>query len=526
MNLNTNTRHVGTGIGTFRALASFSTGTGTAFGYADDTCDSCVSGTQIRISAQDVLEGLTEEARVAALALSSREHRHTVVAGKKRLIDEYPRCDCHGDQKLARLWKKQAGEDLGKFIESMFNARPENMTSYQRSEMRKQCAPYLSPDKLKMLNDSATTVPRYFWDMFSGKLQHVQIQKSGLYSDKDALAILKSAFPKFKSAKKLSDIKLEPATRFKIRNTPELTRHFSDNVLETIGLVGTVRKSTSELAKLSPELTLAQTEAMLLREFGKRLHRDQESGRLVASKREARSKAWAYIRDKFLDRLPKSFLDKYSTELFDKKRGRPSIKKAPVDSNAAKSKKTEKSATIKPTPRTVVEEKSRGEKQKDRLKRRKAKQRRELREQARMHPSSVKPMKSVQEHVKKMQDIEEIEDPFQDEDLKQQAEKQVSTELIKDPDRLRRRINNMSQKIDDKFLFGTPFEKYTDLQWALMDSIRDSIAPELFNRFRAQVDGVRAKRNRATGGAYSSIVGNPQLALAHITTAWYCGELG
>ena len=525
MSLNTDERlkhSNSTGIGTFRALAAFTgVGTGATAFQNLEACDSCVSGTQIRISAQDVLKGLTKEAHAVAAALAERERRNTrihvqdldpeastpltsnstIAIGGASNSFEHPRCNCHGDHNIAKRWQKQASTDLGKFLENMFGVRPEDMTRGQRVTMRSNCAPYIPAEKLAMLNNASGRLTPSFWDEFSGKLQNVKPGKSGIYTDADALEILKSRFPRYKGVQSVTAIKLTPTESLRLRNSPDFTRHLSDKILEQLGIVtGTRRRA----AALTPEMTLAEAEAFLLRTMHSTLTRDPQSGKLQATG-TSKSRTWRYIATRYHDKLPQAFLNEYGAELLGKTKGRP--KKTVVTETKAVPK-------IHKAPGKVIVPKSRGEQQKERLKRRDAKLRKEGIE--------PKPRKKI---FKPKPDEEDLTNTLFDTDTEQQAQKQVPSGLIKDPDRLRRRINNMSQQIDDKFLFGTPFEKYTDLQWALMDSIRDSIAPELFNRFRAQVEGVRAKRNHATGGAYSSIIGNPQLALAHITTAWYCGEL-
>lgn len=500
-----------TGIGTFRALAAF-TGAGVGadlLAFQDrESCDSCVSGTQIRISAKDVLEGLTEEARAASKVLAERGQRsmlsqEQVSVGSMVDAFEHPRCNCHGDRALAERWKKQAGKDLGAFLENMFGKRPENMTKALRITMRKNCAPYIPSDKLAMLNNVSGKPSHSFWDEFSGKLQHVKPTKSGLYTDADALELIKSRFRRSSGVRSVSALELTPLERLRLRNSPEFTRHLSDKILEQLGITNTSRKRK---LSITPSMTLAEAEAFLVQTI-RTLTRDPQSGKLQSTGAN-KSRAWRYIVSKYKDQLPQAFLDEYSDELAIKKPGRP---KSAATKKAVK--ETKAVPKIYKSPGKVVVPKTRGEQQKERLKRRDAKLRKE----------GIEPRKKV--YVQTKPHIEDPIDALLDDESQKQAQKHVSEGLITDPDRLRRRINNMSQQIDDKFLFGTPFEKYTDLQWALMDSIRDSIAPELFNRFRAQVEGVRAKRNRATGGAYSSIIGNPQLALAHITTAWYCGEL-
>jgi hypothetical protein len=130
--------------------------------------------------------------------------------------------------------------------------------------------------------------------------------------------------------------------------------------------------------------------------------------------------------------------------------------------------------------------------------------------------------KSRRERERREADQFGLDGLLDDDNVKQPI---VPAKIITDPERLRMRVCLMANKADPHEGLSTPFEKFTKLHWALMDTIRDSIDPKLLSRFLPQIEASRMRMNRATGGAYTSLLGNHKLAVAHITTTWLCGDL-
>ena len=500
--INQTSRH---GVGTFRAK----------YAWADpehvSTCSLPAQPEQsvrrVSIAVSDVLANMSTEAQEA------------LAAGRgSRRVTGFPRCNCEGDAKIAARWRKQAEADTGKFIEEMYGTPPEQLDSSDRRAMKRDCAPFLPKKKLEMLVTLTSKPPRTFWAEFSGKLSPAS-KKAGSapLSDAESLALIKARFPRLRGVKKVEDVELTPQERYQVRNDTKMSSRLSDDALIAFGIVRGGRKTKSK--ELSPAMTLVEAESYVLRTF-KDAKRDTASGsgRLFFSGPNAR-KRWVYLRDHYGVRFPQSFLDEYADEFEIKKAGRKrsngarkAVKVTTVDPKS--SKKTAAPGVVKPPP-------SRADQQKSKLKRRDKK----------LRDSGIDPAeKKARDREIAKKTKKPTLDPFKallhdDGTDDTQSTKIVPDAIITDPDRLRRRVNNMSQQIDNKFLFGTPFEKYTGLQWTLMDSIRTSISPELLKRFKPQMDAARLKRNQATGGAYSSLVSNSQLAVAHITTAWFCGEL-
>jgi hypothetical protein len=274
---------------------------------------------------------------------------------------------------------------------------------------------------------------------------------------------------------------------------------------------------------MSSAQTLAEAEAFVLTNF-KDAKRMEHTGRLEIGGRNSK-RIWKYIRDKYAATLPKSFLDEYDPEMYGTSRiGRPSGSKNsrervlvnPKEPKAQKTDSSRNAGVVKP-PKTKAEQ------QKSKLKRRDKKLR-----DAGIDPQVKKQQdreKAEQSRVKREQreaDQFGLDGLLDDDNVKQPI---VPAKIITDPERLRMRVCLMANKADPHEGLSTPFEKFTKLHWALMDTIRDSIDPKLLSRFLPQIEASRMRMNRATGGAYTSLLGNHKLAVAHITTTWLCGDL-
>ena len=484
------------GVGTFRAMASW--GREQPKPTRSPNMHIAVSASELR----DMLGG--------SEALAGR--------GARR-VTGFPRCNCEGDQKIATRWRKQAKEDTGAFIKEMYGVTPDKLDRSDRRAMKRDCAPFLPEDKLEMLVTLTGKPSKMFWTEFSGKSKSKTASNTEPLPDNELLDVLKSRFPHLAKTKKLADVKLTPRDRFTIRNTPALTRRMSDEALEALGIIAKTRTAAK---MLSPKMTLTEAESFILKTF-KGVSRTKDTGRLQITGPNAR-KSWKYLGERYAAQLPQAFLDEYASELMPRKAGRKpgsGTRTGPVNREG---RLIEKPAKVS-RPGEVVKEKTDAQKQKERLARREAKLKKQGIDPAQRKKDNAERNKAKPAAPKKPSLEDALVDQFENEDQsRKDSNGEVPATVITDPEKLRRRINTMSQKIDNKFLFGTPFEKYSDLQWALMDSIRDSISPQLLQKFKPQLDNIRLKRNRATGGAYESIIDNKQLALAHITTAWWCGE--
>jgi hypothetical protein len=313
--------------------------------------------------------------------------------------------------------------------------------------------------------------------------------------------------------KRVEDVDLTPQERYQVRNDVRMTSRLSDDALIAFGIIRGGRRTATK--PLSPTMTLVEAESFVLRNF-KDAKRDTASGsgRVYFAGQNAR-KRWVYLRDRYGVKLPQAFLDEYADEFEIKKAGRKR------SNGARKAVKVSDAPARTATPGIVKPPPTRGEKQKAKLKRRDKK----------LRDAGVDPAeKKIRDRELARKAKKPKSDPLDailhnDGTDDTQSTKIVPGDMITDPERLRRRVNTLSQSIDNKFLFGTPFEQYTGLQWTLMNTLADSMSPALLKRFKPQMDAARLKRDQATGGAFSSVVGNAQLAVAHITTAWFCGEL-
>jgi uncharacterized damage-inducible protein DinB len=507
-----NTQHTASsggrcGIGTFRALGSWNGDSDRISGHRN---------TRISLAVADVFGH-------DAIATSNSDGKFTVTAtrGVPRHKGENARCRCNGNAQLAERWRKKAASDTGAFVQEMFGLPPEKLDVTDRRALRRDCAPFLPKDKLEMLVTQTGRPSKTFWAEFSGKLKPVKGSGRGkLLTDAEVLAYLKERYPyAVKGVKKLADVKLTALHRFRLRNDLAFTSRLSDEALEDLGVVVTHQRKR----KMSSAQTLAEAEAFVLTNF-KDAKRMEHTGRLEIGGRNSK-RIWKYIRDKYAATLPKSFLDEYDPEMYGTSRiGRPSGSKNsrervlvnPKEPKAQKTDSSRNAGVVKP-PKTKAEQ------QKSKLKRRDKKLR-----DAGIDPQVKKQQdreKAEQSRVKREQRERYGFDGFDGLDAPERPSPAVPSKMITDPERLRMRLCLMANKQDHHEGLSTPFEKFNNLHWALLDTIKDSVDPRLLERFRPQLEAVRSRLNRATGGAYSSLLGNQHLAVAHITTAWLCGDL-
>lgn len=508
----TSKRSTGLGIGTYRAIGSWS-----------DPNESCSynhaqNPTRIRLSVADVFGN-------DKIATSNTDGTFTVTAGRgpTRKAAQFPRCKCDGNAQLAARWRKQAASDTGAFVTEMFGQAPEKLDLTDRRALKRDCAPFLPQEKLDMLVTQTGRPSKTFWSEFSGKIKPVRTGKKTQLSDAETLAYMKERYPEAKKAKKLADIKLTALQRFRLRNDLAFTSRLSDTALEDLGVVVTHQRQR----KTSATQTLAEAEAFVLSNF-KGARRLPHTGRLEITGPNAK-KIWRYIRDRYAANLPKSFLQEYDPELYQASRmGRPAGKKNSRERILVNPKepkqKPEKTERTGPGNAGVVKPpKTKAEQQKAKLKRRDKKLR-----DAGVDPQEKKKRdREVAEQSRREREARE-RDPYGFNGLlggDDSPKKPVPSKIITEPERLRMRLCLMANRQDPHEGLSTPFEKFNSLHWALLDTIRDSVDPKLFAKFLPQVEAVRRQLNRATGGAYSSLLDNQQLAVAHITTAWLCGDL-
>ena len=99
-------------------------------------------------------------------AISDEEILEHMAEANVRRVSRYPRCDCKGDKILASKWKKDAKADVCTFIKSQFGKAPRDLDSVDKRAMKRDCAPYLPVDKMKMLQKQQGRPSKTFWADF------------------------------------------------------------------------------------------------------------------------------------------------------------------------------------------------------------------------------------------------------------------------------------------------------------------------------------------------------------------------
>lgn len=390
-----------------------------------------------------------------------------------RRQSKYPRCDCDGNKQLERKWKEDAKADVCGFIKGQFGKEPRALDYTDKRAMKRDCAKFLPRDKMKMLESQRGRPSADFWANFCESTHTYKL----LPQDK-VLKLFKSMFPTPKNtkARTLTEIVMTPAQRRRVMSDALLMVRLDADTKRALDLFARSRMPKSSIRKISPSSTLPETEDCLLKQI-KTMYRDPATNKL-AVRGEEPSRVWRRIVREYGDKFPQAFLDRYSSELTKKKAGK---KKRVLDPNTP--------IVSKPRKKKKVVKK-------------------------------LIPVNRAPNHDKLQQ--QQIND---DTAQVTEVKKTAPVGKITTPERLNGFINNKMKSVDDSYALSTPISRWSNPEWGYVDSLREHIAPELLEKYAVEIDKARRILGIRSGGAYASIRGNAQLCVAHVTTAWLCGDL-
>lgn len=420
------------------------------------------------------------------ISITDEEIAAHIAEANVRRESKHPRCDCRDNKQLAKKWKEDAKANICGFIKGQFGKEPRLLDPVDRRAMKRDCVDFIPKDKMKMLNGmKAGRQPATFWADFCESTH-----KYDALSPDKALKLFKAMFPaKNSKAKKLGDIVFSEGQRKRVMADALLMVRLDLDTRRELGLTHRIRREhekTKNLTKLSTKMSLQEAERFILAGLNGHTkgtaYFDNATGRIVVSKRPR--VRWLEIANTLGSKLPQAFLDKYSDELVKRKGGR---KKKVIDPNA---------------PIVSVKKK----KTKTKLKK--------------MIPVKRKPVYNVP-------DIDDDqEDESFDVDVQELEKKPVPVPgKITTPERLNQFINNVMKKHDTTYGLSTEIRHWSNPEWSMVDVYRDSIAPDLLEKYAPQIEQARRILGVRSGGAYASIRDNRQLCVAHVVTAWMCGEL-
>lgn len=401
------------------------------------------------------------------IKISDEEIKQYLAEARVRRTSKYPRCDCQGNKLLETKWKKDAQASPCKFIENQYGESISKMDSVDRRAVKRDCAKFLPKRNMDML-ERRGRMPLEFWDTFCGEDTDVEV-----LNDAQALKLLRRLYPKFHNAKSISDIKL--------------TKRQYSKLIESVFISEKLSRATRKILKdntggyvlkKKPDTTMSLKEAelVLMSMFNKKTPdslKFDDNGRLYFVRNSRQM--WQYLAKKYGTVLPQVFLDSYASALVRKARpGRPAslmpkVKRVKFKGNT--SNRVSKKKKVK-TETTELLEKA------------------------------------------KQQNTEEINNP-----------PIVPSKVITTQEALRTFINTTMKKHDMTYPLSTEITRWSNPEWSMVDAYRDSIAPVLLQPYEAKIKQARSILGFKSGGAYASIRDNRTLAVAHIVTAWVCGDL-
>lgn len=403
-----------------------------------------------------------------------------------RRQSKYPRCDCQGNKQLERKWKEDAKADICGFLKNQYGKEPRLLDGTDKRAIKRDCSPFLPKDKMKMLTEQKGRPSKTFWaDFCSVKPTSKQNKEM---TPQQALELFKAMFPKTNSrAKKLEDIAFSVGQRKRIMADSLLMAKLGVPTRRALGLMARPGKQ-KKFAKLSQAMSLTDAEAYVLNALNavtKTAHRDPGTGRIVIDSRPRRT--WRLIAREFGHKLPQDFLDVYSEQLAKKTPGR---KRKVLDPNqpivSQKKKRVKKTVKVK---RVGDDE-------------------------------HAKMIRVQHEQAKKVVRKQAVLD---DEEVQDRAPKPKTK--ITTPEKLNQFINNLMKMYDSSYGLSTHIRDWSNPEWALVDTNRESVEPALLEKYQTQIDRARSVLGIRSGGAYASIRDNKELAQAHVITAWLCGDL-
>lgn len=417
------------------------------------------------------------------ISIADEEIAAHIAEANVRRESRYPRCDCKGNKQLAKKWKEDAKANICGFIKGQFGKEPRLLDTVDRRAMKRDCVEFIPKDKMKMLNGMKPgRQPATFWADFCESTH-----KYDTLSPDKALKLFKAMFPaKNSKAKTLGDIVFTEGQRKRVMADALLMVRLDIDTRRELGLTHRIRREhekTKNLAQLSTKMSLQEAERFII--AGLNAHTkgtayfDNTTGRIVVTKRPR--DRWLEIANKLGSKLPQVFLEKYSDELVKRKAGR---KKKVIDPNAP-----------------IVSKKKPKKKQK------------------KLIPVKRKPV-----YIEPEDDTEE--DTSFDVDVAELEKKPVPVPgKITTQERLNQFINNVMKKHDSTYGLSTEIRHWSNPEWSMVDVYRDSIAPDLLEKYAPQIEQAKRVLGVRSGGAYASIRDNRQLCVAHVVTAWMCGEL-
>src|ERR1035437_4992562 len=436
-----------------------------------------------------------------------------------RKVSRYPRCDCKGNKILAGKWKRDAKADVCTFIKGQYGKAPRDLDSVDRRAMKRDCAPYLPVDKMKMLTKQTGRPAKTFWADFCDTLTTTK-SDSVLPTDK-VLKLFQHMFPKTNGkAKKLEDVTLSRNQRLHTMADSMLMVRISPEDRRKLGLSKkTALISQRAEKKLSPAMSVPEAESFIENNMNKTtpgtVTRDHVSGRLVITSNPNRR--WNYIARTYGHRLPQKFLDLYSAELVPKRAGRKPTRKDAITHEQTMLENAKRKAAKEKAAKKAVEHKP---------------IKHDLKKITSTKPASKKQNQDTDDDD---DDDDSDLDEFGDWDLdetkkvvKQEEKRQslpVPASKITTPERLQLFINNVMKKHDDTYGLSTSLTRWSNPEWSLVDVYRDDISKDLLTKYASQIDQARRILGARSGGAYAGMRDNRQLCVAHVITSWMCGEL-
>lgn len=493
--------------------------------------------------AEQTITASVEEVRI------NHAQRFDIAEARLRTASKFPRCDCKGNKNTAQEWKRLAKTNIVDFIKKMFGVGVEKLTPDDKRALKLYCKPYLTDSQNELLRSlPGGRPPKDFWTRFShssdprlnAKLTHSDDNE---LTDAEALTVLSRMYnPR---ARKLSDIQLTASQKRQLRGNVMLLAKLPLAVREKLGLLFVGKGSKGRVGLgITKKQALSETEQIIAKSIAGAVY-DKHTQRLVFTT-NARQR-WRYIATRYENKLSDEFLRKYAMDLHRGVGGRKaleydenmraiprkSVKKTKLKNTAVRSTgvkhapqvpETKPAKPSIPTAKPVKLSLKTGKPQKksgffdDDL------------DLAKMGPDDfgdprlVTRLATQQRPKTRHRDDydESLNDPL---DFTHEQIPEIPNTKITTRETLNQFINAIMKRHDRSYPLSLTPADWGYAEWLLVDSYKDSIDSRLLQLYEPKIKEALRRMNTKTGGAYASVRGMRDLAVAYIVTSRMTGDI-